>query len=80
MSQPQEVTAASEANDAEHSVAATKSLTKEIRDALDETQVGEDVWQDVDVNEPDNPQSSVVFTIEGTEGLYYAVTVTPKVD
>lgn len=71
---------AEESEAAEHSVKDTKALTKEIRDACEGTEIGEDVWTDIEVNEPDNNLSSVAFTIEGDDGLYYEVRVTPKVD
>lgn len=64
----------------EHTLKATKSIAQEIHDAVDAAEVGEDVWAAVDVNEPNNPQSSVAFTIEGDDSLYYEVRVTPKVD
>lgn len=87
MSQPDNAAAAATANEsdapteaAEHSVAKTRALTQEIRDGLDNLEVGEDVWSDIEVNEDDNPESSVAFTIEGTDGLYYEVRVNPKVD
>lgn len=83
MSQPDNAAATADdvgAEGAVHNIAATKALTTEIRDGLDNLEVGEDVWSDIEVNEDDNPESSVAFTIEGDGGLYYEVRVNPKVD
>lgn len=60
-----------------HSIAATKALVQEIRDALEETEVGEDVWSTINVNEPNNSLSSVNFTIEGADDRFYEVHLIP---
>lgn len=71
---------ASDDEHAEHTLAATLTLAKEIRDVLDEAQVGEDVWSGVAISSkstaPDKAAAS--FTLEGEDGLYYTVTVAPK--
>lgn len=79
--------AASTANDAtpdddeaEHSVPATKALAQEIHDAMQAAEIGEDVWDTIEVKEPTNTLSTVLFTVEGDRGLMYTVQLVPKVD
>lgn len=62
---------------ADHSLKATHQLAAEIREALEETGIGEDVWQTITDNEPDNPKGTCSFTLEGDDGLYYSVQVMP---
>lgn len=60
----------------EHSIKATRDLAKAIRDAVADVDAADDVWATINVNEPDNPKSMMIFRVENDD-LYYDVQILP---
>lgn len=68
-------------DEVKHTIETTRKLTRTIRDALDELELVEDVWNTVARANPkvtDPEKAAWGFTIEGDDDLLYRVTVTPS--